>query len=46
MRRILPDVLAFMLGLGVARWLRWPTTDLVWSLWLSSLVLGYAIRML
>ena len=35
-----PDVLAFALGLGVARFAGWTTTDLVWSLWLSSLVVG------
>src|SRR5882724_4728980 len=39
--KILPDVLAFALGLGVAWKLGWKTTDLVWSLWLGSLVLGY-----
>jgi hypothetical protein len=38
-----PDALAFALGLGVARMAGWTTTDLVWSLWLSSLVVGYAI---
>jgi hypothetical protein len=38
---ILPDVAAFALGLATARMLGWNTTDLVWSLWLSSLVLGY-----
>jgi hypothetical protein len=38
-----PDVLAFALGLGVARFAGWTTTDLVWSLWLSSLVVGYAM---
>lgn len=37
-----PDALAFALGLGVARIAGWTTTDLVWSLWLSSLVVGYA----
>jgi hypothetical protein len=37
-----PDALAFGLGLGVARMAGWTTTDLVWSLWLSSLVVGYA----
>lgn len=37
-----PDVLAFALGLGVAYAASWKTTDLVWSLWLSSLVVGYA----
>ena len=39
--RFLPDVLAFGLGLGLAYFLEWETTDLVWSLWLCSLVLGY-----
>lgn len=37
-----PDALAFALGLGVAWMAGWTTTDLVWSLWLSSLVVGYA----
>lgn len=40
-RRILPDAIAFVLGLGAAWYLKWEATDLVWSLWLSSLVLGY-----
>ena len=39
--RILPDILAFGLGLGTAYCLKWNTTDLVWSLWLCSLALGY-----
>lgn len=39
--RVLPDILAFGIGLGAAYFLKWNTTDLVWSLWLSSLVLGY-----
>lgn len=38
-----PDALAFVVGLGLAWFLRWETTDLVWSLWLSSLVVGYAM---
>jgi hypothetical protein len=38
-----PDALAFALGLGVARVAGWTTTDLVWSLWLASLVVGYAM---
>ncbi len=37
-----PDALAFAGGLAVAWWWGWSTTDLVWSLWLSSLVVGYA----
>lgn len=38
-----PDALAFVIGLGVAWWWGWETTDLVWSLWLSSLLVGYAM---
>jgi hypothetical protein len=38
-----PDALAFALGLGVARVAGWTTGDLVWSLWLSSFVVGYAM---
>ena len=41
LRSVLPDLFAFALGLGAAWILRWQTADLVWSLWLSSLVLGY-----
>ncbi|MFZ9682860.1 MAG: DUF6498-containing protein [Cephaloticoccus sp.] len=37
-----PDALAFVAGLGVAWWAQWQTRDLLWSLWLSSLVVGYA----
>lgn len=39
--RVLPDIVAFVLGLGLAWFLEWETRDLVWSLWLCSLVLGY-----
>ena len=38
-----PDAAAFLLGLGVAWFAGWDTTDLVWSLWHSSLVVGYAV---
>jgi hypothetical protein len=38
-----PDLIAFALGLGVAWASGWTTTDLVWSLWLSSLMVGYAM---
>jgi hypothetical protein len=37
-----PDALGFVLGLAVARWSGWNAGDLVWSLWLSSLVVGYS----
>ncbi len=40
-RRSLPNLFAFGVGLGLAYFLEWETTDLVWSLWLCSLVLGY-----
>jgi hypothetical protein len=38
-----PDALAFAIGLAVARWAGWNAGDLVWSLWLSSLVVGYSV---
>jgi hypothetical protein len=38
-----PDALAFGIGLGMAWYFQWETRDLVWSLWLSSLVIGYAM---
>ena len=38
-----PDAVAFAFGLGLALIAGWTTTDLVWSLWLSSLVVGYAM---
>lgn len=37
-----PDAVAFAIGLAVAWWARWSAGDLVWSLWLSSFVVGYA----
>src|SRR5688572_17468952 len=39
--RILPDLFAFIFWLALAFILQWKTKDLVWSLWLSSLVIGY-----
>lgn len=38
-----PDLVAFVTGLGVAWFAGWSTTDLVWSLWLASLTLGFAL---
>ena len=38
-----PDALAFAIGLGASWWAGWSAGDLVWSLWLSSLVVGYAM---
>ncbi|MGE3172124.1 MAG: DUF6498-containing protein [Planctomycetota bacterium] len=41
-RALAVDALGLALGLGLALALGWRTTDLIWSLWLSSLVLGFA----
>jgi hypothetical protein len=38
-----PDLIAFAVGLAVAWWGNWSAGDLVWSLWLSSLSVGYAM---
>lgn len=38
-----PDGLAFAGGLSLAWFLEWKTADLVWSLWLSSLIVGYTM---
>ena len=38
----IPDFVAFAVGLAVAWWGGWAAGDLVWSLWLASLVVGYA----
>jgi hypothetical protein len=38
-----PDLLAFGGGLALAWGFSWSTKDLVWSLWLSSLLVGYAM---
>jgi hypothetical protein len=38
-----PDALAFVVGLAVAWWGHWNAGDLIWSLWLSSFVVGYSI---
>ncbi|MEQ1632269.1 MAG: DUF6498-containing protein [Planctomycetota bacterium] len=36
------DASGFAVGLGLAIALQWKTADLVWGLWLSSLVIGWA----
>lgn len=41
LREFLPNILGFIAGLTIAALLGWQTTDLVWSLWLASLVVGY-----
>jgi len=38
-----PDAAAFVAVLAIAWWTRASATDLVWSLWLSSLVVGYSL---
>ena len=38
-----PDGLAFIAGLALAWFNQWQTKDLVWSWWLSSLLVGYAM---
>ncbi len=38
-----PDLLAGAGGLALAWFLHWQVRDLVWSLWLSSLLVGYAM---
>ena len=38
-----PDLVAFLSVLALAWWTQARTADLVWSLWLSSLVVGYTI---
>lgn len=42
----LPDALAFGLGIALAWYTGWQTTDLVWSLWLSSLLIGFRTIMM
>lgn len=42
-REGLPDVVAFGAGLAMAWHFQWQTTDLVWSLWLASLLVGFAM---
>jgi hypothetical protein len=37
-----PDVVAFVAVLAIAWWAGWNAGDLVWSLWLSSFVVGYS----
>jgi hypothetical protein len=38
---IAPDAVAFLLGIALAWYTGWQTTDLIWSLWLSSLLIGF-----
>lgn len=38
---LFPDLCAFFMGIGLAWFFDWQTKDLVWSLWLGSLTIGY-----
>jgi hypothetical protein len=40
-KEALLDIFAFVMAVASVWFLQWTTTDLVWSLWLSSLVIGY-----
>jgi len=42
-RSTLPDLVGCALALLLAWYLGWRTADLIWSLWLASLVIGYAL---
>jgi hypothetical protein len=42
-RSVWPDLAAFAAGLGLAAFGGWDTGGLVWSLWLASLCVGYAL---
>jgi len=37
----IPNLTAFVIGLGIAYFNNWEVQDMVWSLWLCSLVLGF-----
>jgi hypothetical protein len=39
--RIIPDISAFAMGLFIAWFFKWEAKDLIWSLWLGSLTVGY-----
>jgi len=41
-RSALPDLIGCVIALLMAWWLNWRTADLIWSLWLASLVIGYS----
>jgi hypothetical protein len=41
-RDIIPGLLIFLLNLSLAIYEKWSVTDLIWSLWIASLTLGYA----
>lgn len=41
-RDILIDLLAFAATVAIAAWQRWQARDIIWGLWISSLILGYS----
>jgi len=42
-QRVLPDMLGCAIALALAWALGWRTGDLIWSMWLASLVIGYSL---
>lgn len=38
-----PDAVAFAVGIAIAWYAGWSAGDLIWSLWLSSFLVGYAM---
>jgi len=41
-RELVYDLLLFAFTVVLAAWQRWSATDLIWGLWISSLVVGYS----
>jgi len=41
-RDILIDLLAFAATVAIAAWQKWQASDIIWGLWISSLILGYS----
>jgi len=42
-QRLLPDLLGCLIALLLAWSMGWRTGDLIWSMWLASLVIGYSL---
>jgi hypothetical protein len=42
-QRLLPDLLGTGVALALAWFMGWRTGDLIWSMWLASLVIGYSL---
>jgi hypothetical protein len=41
LKTVAPDLVSFGIGISLAYFLHWQVKDIVWSLWLCSLVIGY-----